>query len=302
MKLQKSRRTQARIRLCLQGPSGSGKTYSALHLAFGLCNDWTKVAVIDTENGSASLYAHLGEYFVLSLAEPFSPEKYLEAMQVCQDAGIEVIIIDSISFEWEFLLDYHGSLTGNSFSNWAKVTPRHNKFVQGILQSSCHIIATARTKQDYVLADKNGKMVPEKVQLKIIQRDGIEYEFTLVFDLDMKNNATASKDRTGLFHGQPERKLNSETGKQILQWCQSAEAIEPPEPISDNEARALINRCTRLQELTKVFNQCNPDQQAKLLPEFKQQKQFILNSPVLINQLLNQTISQNGKSTNYHQG
>src|SRR5688572_18717589 len=113
MKLQKSRRTQARIRLCLQGPSGSGKTYSALLLAYGLCNDWAKIAVIDTENGSASLYSHLGDYNVLPLSEPFSPEKYIEAMQVCQSEGIEVIILDTISFEWEYLLEYHGSLPGN---------------------------------------------------------------------------------------------------------------------------------------------------------------------------------------------
>ncbi|GEO03365.1 hypothetical protein AAE02nite_10290 [Adhaeribacter aerolatus] len=288
MQLQKAKRTQARIRLCLQGPSGSGKTYSALLLAFGLCGDWAKIAVIDTEYGSASLYSHLGEYNVLSLHEPFSPEKYMEALQVCQSAGMEVVIIDGISFEWEFLLDYHGSLAGNSFTNWSKVTPRHNKFVQSILQSSCHVIATARTKQDYVLVDKNGRMVPEKVQLKTIQRDGIDYEFTLVFDLDMKNNAVASKDRTSLFQGKPEQKLSAETGKQILQWCLSA----VPEPGMDDETiRQQIGQCASLEELTAIFHRISNEQKKTLLNAFQQQKQFIQQSTLLTNQLLNQTIN-----------
>ncbi|KAA5548375.1 AAA family ATPase [Adhaeribacter rhizoryzae] len=299
MQLQKAKRTQARIRLCLQGPSGSGKTYSALLVSFGLCANWTRVAVIDTEHGSASLYNQLGEYNVLTLGEPFSPEKYIEALLLCQDAGMEVIVIDGISFEWEYLLDYHANLTGNSFTNWSKVTPRHNRFVQSILQSPCHVIATARTKQDYVLTDKNGKMVPEKVGLKTIQRDGMDYEFTLVFDLDMKNQAVASKDRTSLFQGKPEQKLSVETGKQILAWCQSAEAAES-EPIiailEDEAIQQQVSQCTSLNELTQIFHRCTNEQKKTLLNLFQQQKQFIIQSSLLTNQLLNQTLNQNGNN------
>lgn len=305
MQLQTAKRTQAKIRLCLQGPSGSGKTYSALLLAFGLCGDWTKIAVIDTESGSASLYAHLGAYQVLALGEPFSPEKYIEALQVCAAAGVEVIILDSISFEWEYLLDYHSNLAGNSFTNWSKVTPRHNKFVQAILHSSCHVIATARTKQDYVLTDKNGKLVPEKVQLKTIQRDGIDYEFTLVFDLDMKNHATASKDRTSLFQGQPEQRLSADTGKQILAWCQSAAPVEAPEPsldLTDEVIEEQIRECTGLNELTQVYTRCSIEQKTTLLPLFQEQKQFIRQSSLLTNQLLNQTINNHGNTPNTQPG
>ncbi|WP_026461226.1 ATP-binding protein [Adhaeribacter aquaticus] len=295
MQLQTAKRTQAKIRLCLQGPSGSGKTYSALLVAHGLCGDWSKVAVIDTENGSASLYAHLGEYKVLTLNAPFSPESYAEALQVCESAGMEVIIIDSISFEWEFLLDYHGSLTGNSFTNWAKVTPRHNRFVQAMLQSPCHIIATARTKQDYLLTEKNGRTVPEKVGLKSVQRDGIEYEFTLVFDLDMKNHALTSKDRTSLFQGKPEHKLSQETGKQILQWCQSALPVTLGD---DAHIQSLISQCASLEELMAIYSQCTKEQQKILLKDFQQQKLLIQKSTLLTDQLLNQTINNNGNTTN----
>ena len=190
MQLQKAERKRAKIKIGLQGSSGSGKSYSALLLAYGLCNSWEKIVVIDSENLSSHLYSHLGCYNVISIAAPFSPEKYIEAIALALQAGMEVIIIDSISHEWEGLggiLDIHGGMTGNSFTNWNKVTPRHNAFVNAILQSPAHIIATIRTKQDYVLTEKNGKQIPEKVGLKGITRDGMDYELTLVFDIDIKH-------------------------------------------------------------------------------------------------------------------
>lgn len=131
MELRKAERKQAKIKLGLQGPSGSGKTYSALLLAYGLVQDWAKVAVIDTENHSADLYAHLGDYRVLPLNRPYTPERYIQAIQACEDASMEVIIIDSITHEWDGaggILETHGNMTGNSFTNWNKVTPRHNAF------------------------------------------------------------------------------------------------------------------------------------------------------------------------------
>ncbi len=132
---------------------------------------------------------------------------------------MEVIIVDSISQCWDYLLDFHAGLQGNSFANWAKVTPRQNAFVQKILQSPAHIICTMRTKQDYVLNEKNGKLVPEKVGLKAMQRDGMDYEFTVVLDIDLKHHVQASKDRTGLFMGRPEFTITPKVGQAILNWC-----------------------------------------------------------------------------------
>ena len=274
MHLQIAQRKRAKIKLGLQGPSGSGKTYSALLIARGLTNDYSKVAVIDTENHSAELYSHLGAYNVLNLSAPFTPEKYIQAIEVCEKAGMEVIIIDSVTHEWENLLEYHSSLQGNSFTNWSKITPRHNAFIQRILQSPCHIISTIRTKQDYVLNEKNGRMAPEKVGLKSVQRDGLEYEFTLVFDLDMKNNAVASKDRTGLFFGKPEMKLSAERGRQILDWCLKGSDM------SVDEVSERIGECKSVQDLLSLYKMF-PQYQEILRSEFERQKrQLIIITPI----------------------
>ena len=269
MQLQTAQRKRAKIKMGLQGPSGSGKTYSALLIAYGLCNDWSKIAVVDSENHSAELYAHLGAFNTLQLSMPFTPEKYIQAIDVCEKAGMDVVILDSLTHEWEYLIDFHSSLQGNSFTNWGKITPRHNAFVQKILNSKCHIISTIRTKQDYVLNERNGKMVPEKVGLKSVQRDGLEYEFTLAFDLDMKNNAIASKDRTGLFFGKPEQKLSIETGKQINDWCNSGASIT----VDDISKR--IGDIVSIQELLSLYQEY-PQFKEILKPEFEHRKRQII--------------------------
>lgn len=258
------------MRLGIQGPSGSGKTFGALQVAYGFCGDWTKIAVIDTESGSGNLYAHLGHYNTLSLGTPLNPEKYIEAIQLCENAGMEVIIIDSASHAWEYLLDYHAGLPGNSFTNWSKVTPRHNAFVNAILQSKCHVIVTIRSKQDYILADKgNGKMTPEKVGMKGIQRDGIEYEMTVVFDLDIRHNATSSKDRTSLFADKPEFKLTPAVGAKLLEWCNEGNVVEPEQIIIEK-----INAASSLDALIALYNE-NPDYQMELHDYFtKRRKQL----------------------------
>jgi hypothetical protein len=127
MKLQQASRKRTKIRMLLQGTSGSGKTMSALRIAQGLSDgDWQKIAIIATENQSANLYSNLGDYNVVHLKAPFTPESYLEAIEICEQAGMEVIILDSISHSWEYLLDYHSSPPGNSFTNWYKVNLRKN--------------------------------------------------------------------------------------------------------------------------------------------------------------------------------
>lgn len=291
MQLQKAQRNRAKIKMALQGPSGSGKTFSSLEIARGLSRDWSSVAVIDTEHASSHLYSHLGNYSILELSDTFSPERYIQAIETCEKAGMEVIILDSISPEWDFLIDFHANLPGNSFSNWSKVNVRHNSFLQKILSSPCHIICTLRTKSDYAVTEKNGKLVPEKIGLKAIQKDTFEFEMTLVFDLDIKNYAVASKDRTGLFYGKPEQKLSIETGRLIAEWCNSGD------PVSVDDMSARIESCLSIQELLTLYKMF-PQYQEALKPEFeKRKRQLVVSFTDTEAQvhLANLKISPNGK-------
>jgi hypothetical protein len=251
--LRKATRQKAKIRLGLSAVSGGGKTYSALLIAYGMCGDWGKVAVIDTENNSADLYAHLGDYSVLPLHAPYSPERYIDAIHECENAGIDVIIIDSVSHEWEGaggVLDLCDTIGGGFQSAWKQMTPRHDRFKQAILNSPCHIITTVRRKQEYILQDvvnKQGRTVqaPVKAGMKEITREGWEYELTLNLELDLKHNATASKDRTGLFIDKDPFKPSEMTGKIIAEWCESG--IDVKDAIS--EAIAKLANCNTPDEV-----------------------------------------------------
>lgn len=221
--IRKAERSQAKLRIGLAGASGSGKTYSALLLAKGLAGSWEDVAIIDTENGSADLYSHLGAYNVLTLEKPFSPDRYMEAIKAAEEAGVKVIIIDSITHEWSGqggALEMQEKL-GGRFQDWAKVTPVHNRFVQTMLQSPAHIITCVRSKTDYAMSTEGGKSKVQKVGLKPEQRDGLEYEMTVSFTLNINNMAEVSKDRTGLFKNDVGFVITEETGKELAEWAYS---------------------------------------------------------------------------------
>ena len=225
----KAERKKGKLRLAIAGPAGSGKTYSALLIALGLGG---RIAMIDTERGSGELYDHLGQYDACTIHPPFEPKKYVEAIHAAEDLGYETIIIDSLSHAWVGqggLLDVHGHIadkTGNSWSAWRQVTPKHNELVDAMLQSKCHIIATMRSKMEYTQVEENGKKQVKKLGMSPIQRDGMEYEFTVFIDLDQQHTATTTKDRTTLFDGQyfvP----TVETGRTLLAWLENNGQTSP---------------------------------------------------------------------------
>lgn len=228
MELKKAQKQKVKIKVGLQGSAGSGKTYSALLIAKGMVGgDMSKIALIDTENGSASLYTDIfGEFLTLDFKAPYSPERCIEAINLCsKHEGIEVIIFDSISHEWMGnggVIDLVDQMGGSGMMKWAKMTPRHNRFIDAMLQVDTHMICTMRSKQDYVITqNEKGQQIPEKVGMKAVTRDGVDYEFTLNFDIDQSNFAKASKDRTSMFKRNPEAIITEDTGKQILDWCNS---------------------------------------------------------------------------------
>ena len=264
--IQQSERKNVKIKMALKGCSSSGKSLSSLLIAKGITQgNLSKVVVIDTEN-SIDLYAHVGKFNVLNLHQPYSPESYIQAINECEKAGMEVIIIDSISHCWHYLLQLHGTMEGNSFTNWNKISPLQNAFVDKITQSPCHIICTMRSKQDYIIQTNNGKTTIEKIGLKAIQRNEIEYEFTIVLDIDMTHKAKAIKDRTNLFMDKPAFKITEATGRDILSWCSC--------DIKLDVLKNKIKDTNTLEELTSLYNMY-PHFYNLLSEDFIKQKEII---------------------------
>lgn len=283
MKLNKVERHQVKLRLGLSGASGFGKTYSALLLAYGITQDWSKIAIIDTEHKSASLYSHLGDYNILNLEQPYNPERYIQAIEICEVSKIEVIIIDSITHEWSGkngCLELHEQL-GGRFQDWSKISPRHQAFIDKILNSNCHIITTVRRKIDYSLdSDINGKSRVIKHGTKEITREGFEYELTVNFELiNDKHLAKASKDRTGLFMDRPEFIINSATGKKLINWCNQG--------ISLDKIKTEILSCESSDSLKFIYNQY-PDYATQIYPLIVSRKEELdkVSSQIVNNEAL----------------
>ena len=254
VEIRKAVRKKAKLRLGIAAPSGAGKTYSSLLLAFGLGQ---KIGLIDTEQGSGDLYADLGDYDIIQIEAPYTIDKYLQAIKAFEQANYDVIIIDSLSHAWAGdggLLDKQGKIAdsgkGNGYTAWRSITPEHNALVNAMLASSCHIIATMRSKQEYVLqVNDNGKQAPKKVGMAPIQRDGMEYEFTVMFDIDINHNATATKDRTRLFDGNI-FKITSQTGEQLLEWLNDG---VPKEMAELNNFKEKANNAQNINDLKIAF-------------------------------------------------
>ncbi|WJD60624.1 ATP-binding protein [Pseudomonas kurunegalensis] len=251
----KAERKQAKLRLALAGPSGSGKTMSALLMAKGLGG---RIAVIDTEHGSASLYADIADFDVLELHAPYSPERYAEAITAAEQAGYSVLIVDSYSHEWtgsggclesnEKLA--HQKFKGNTWAAWNETTPRHRKLTDKILTSPLHIICTMRSKTETVQGE--GKKVI-KLGMKSEQRDGTDYEFTVVLDITHDGHAAiASKDRTKLFD-QPEV-ISEDTGRRLLAWLNDGKSQADLQATALQDALSKIPVTETMQELQSVYS------------------------------------------------
>lgn len=241
LELKKALRKRAKLKIGMAAPSGGGKTLGALLIAYGIvkgenpgikdADAWDKIAIIDSENGSGELYAGrdvsgvtIGQYGCITLTPPFTADTYIQAIHLCEEAGMEVCIIDSTSQLWAGqggMLEKQGNIakrTGNSYTAWRDVTPELNRFVDTMLQTDMHIIATMRSKTEYVQEkDSNGRTTVRKVGLAPVQRDGMEYEFTMFFDIDAEHQAFASKDRTGIVDGQYFT-ITPELGKKMAKW------------------------------------------------------------------------------------
>lgn len=290
MQPRKASRKKARLRLGIAAPSGAGKTMGALLLAYGITGDWDKIGLVDTEAGSGELYVgetadtpdgpiKIGEYNYIRIDPPFTVAKYLEAIRAFEKSGVSLIITDSLSHAWAGqggLLDKQGKVAdriGNSYTAWREVTPEHNSLVEMILQSSCHMICTMRSKTEYVLeTNEKGKQQPKKVGMAPVQRDGMEYEFTVFLDIDHKHIATASKDRTNRLKGQYFQ-IAPSVGKTMLDWLDNGidETQMVIEAFTESKSLEELNeaKATKLNPLWPRLGQADRERVQKIFTERK---------------------------------
>lgn len=282
--IRRAERRQARLRFAICAASNGGKTWTALELAFGLVEELLsqgvlngrvegKIGLVDSERRSAQLYAHLGPFDTIELGPPFSPERYVKAMHALERAGVSVIILDSISHAWmgdgglyRILDRFEADERWRAFGT--NVTPQQDAFIDAMLASPCHIIATMRSRTKWVLEQKENKRgqlvhAPKRIGMQPIQRPGIEYEFTTMVDLETDSHAAmVVKNRCPVFANWSPRPLSREHGRALAAWLLEG-APEPSMPVSGTpleRAQAVgaagVRACERapnLPDLQRVF-------------------------------------------------
>ena len=303
--LRKAQRKRVKMRIALAAPSGGGKTASSLVLAYGIVKGehpdwsdeeiWSKIAVIDTENGSAELYCNhtlkgtsftIGEYNAITLEPPFTSDRYIEGIELCENNNIEVCIVDSMSHLWAGeggILSEQSNIakrTGNSYTAWKTPTENWNKFINKMLSSKVHIICTMRSKTEYVQQkDERGKTTVRRVGMQYVARDQSDYEFSIFFDLDTDHQAMVTKDRTGIFDGQYFT-ITADTGMKIAKWLDSGAVEVENKPImvtaNSNNANKGGNATHSEAELAEAISQI--DNLAKALGEAGVSKTDIANA------------------------
>jgi hypothetical protein len=301
--IQRAERTQVRLRIALQGSSGGGKTASSLLLAKGMVAEMERrgvlpdlpchIGLLDTERDSAKLYSHLAVFDTIVLEPPYSPKRYLGALRALERAGYSVIIIDQITHEWYgeggILQMVRDSKEFNDFAKWNGPSQEHELFIDSLLKSPAHLIVTMRSKTAWVLEEEVGKdgktrKKPKRIGMQAKQREGTEYEFTTLFDLEVGTNiATCLKDRTELFpigdrvpqdskpvrnkNGTPSLGIGIGWGEKIVEWVHTAKVLEPAQEGPSAEDRCIavtdagIRACQRAENV--------PDLQVAFLAQRK---------------------------------
>jgi hypothetical protein len=259
--------------IALQGPSGSGKSYTALLLAYGLCGAYEKVVVMETDHNAAYHYSYLGAFNTLTLFPPFVPEKFTDALELCERSGVEVVIIDTLSSEWAGI----GGMKERIVEEGTDCIHWHQSLLQAIQNSTCHIIATIRSKECFHLSVKGKSREVQKVGLDPIQQEGIHYHFHTVLSLDMNHKANSLKDRTSFFEEHTGLVITEEIAALYAKWC-SGKAVEVPKDLQER-----INACKSIKELLDLMYQCDTEHQP-LMQAFNSRRieleRFLLENPI----------------------
>jgi hypothetical protein len=270
MGFQKAVRENIWAKVLTIAPSGGGKSFGALRVAKGLTEALSKdtgnverIAYIGTEGSRDKYYADEFDYDLMQLKAPFTPESYVDAIDEAIDAGYKVIVIDQISNEWAGkggMLEIHSKMSGNSYTNWSKLTPRHEKFVDKILDSEAFIVATVRGKDKYVLEEQNGKQVPRKVGIGYQQRDDLEFLFTVAVTVEQDTHFfTSVKDNTHCFENRNDV-LTEKDGDIIYKWS------------TGGDVKSKRNELEKAKEEAKTKIALNQEEEVKKIVQENEKK------------------------------
>ena len=238
LEIKRAKRSGTKARIGIVAPSGAGKTFTALRLARGLVGPQGRILVLDTEHGSASKYADdpdiAGAFDVVEPVE-YSPQVYIDVLELAAREKYDAVILDSLTHAWsgkggalEMVDAAAARSKGNSYAAWRNVTPVHNRMIDAIISAPLHVIATMRSKTEYIVdTDKNGRSVPRKVGMAPIQRDGMEYEFDIVGDMDHDHNFVVTKTRCKALDERLFNKPDGEVSAIIKAWLDGAEPARP---------------------------------------------------------------------------
>ena len=240
----KAIKEESKLRMAIAGPSGAGKTYTSLAVGLALANGG-KVALVDTEHGSASKYADIFDFDVADMHPPYHPDKFVGAIEEAAKAGYVVVILDSLSHAWngpggllEIVDLASKKFKGNTYAGWSEGTPIQNQLIEAVTGTDIHIIGTMRSKQDYILVERKGKQVPQKVGMAPIQRDGFEYEFDVFLDMDIENNAIVTKTRCPALVNQLIEKPGADLASVLGEWLHG-EAVTVTSPDNNQPAETI---------------------------------------------------------------
>lgn len=246
---QKATRAQLKARVAFAGPTGSGKTWTSLEWATVLAGRG-RIAYVDTERGSAALYADHFDFDVMAFDPPYDPQRLADILKAAETHGYAVVVVDSLSHFWEGeggtrdIADAAAARSGgNSFAGWKDATPKLRHLIDVMLGLDAHLVATMRSKMEYVLeTNDRGKQAPRKVGLAPVMRAGVEYEFTLVGDIDLDHRIAITKSRCDRLADelvQPGRA--DEAAKVFADWLGEGEPLA-----TKAEVDALLARITAM--------------------------------------------------------
>lgn len=261
-KIEKAKKEKHKLRLLVVGLSGTGKTFGALTIADGMgLLGHGRTVVLDTENKSSALYAKKFEFDIIEFDPPYSPERYVEAIEYAKSLGYELVIADSITHEHIFATEAVNRMEGkNGIKNWGDYkSKRRSKLIEKILKPEIHLICTGRVKSAYdEVEDTNGRKKLTKIGTQLKQEDGLEYEFDVVIDLDRNHYYTCSKTRAEDLETTDPKKLTKELGVTILKWLDNGEEETPAKTTAKKpKSKAVFSEYAEL--IKEKINEADAD-------------------------------------------